>query len=107
MVIKEVPVVIVPSDERRHAGLRDDWLVSNEAVAGAIGGCATRLLSQPFDVLKIRFQVIYHAHLLVHFVIKFCHFFNKFSDSNRTNQEIKHKFCLQRHPARFSPHCRK
>ena len=33
------------------------FFVSKEAVAGAVGGCATRLLCQPFDVLKIRFQV--------------------------------------------------
>ncbi len=32
-------------------------VVSERGLAGAIGGCATRFFCQPFDVLKIRFQV--------------------------------------------------
>lgn len=31
------------------------WLL--HSVAGAIGGLSTRMVSQPFDVIKIRFQV--------------------------------------------------
>ncbi|XP_057375395.1 mitochondrial thiamine pyrophosphate carrier-like [Daphnia carinata] len=32
-------------------------VLSERGLAGAVGGCATRFLCQPFDVLKIRFQV--------------------------------------------------
>jgi len=32
------------------------WLI--HSVAGASSGAFTRLISQPFDVIKIRFQVI-------------------------------------------------
>lgn len=31
------------------------WLL--HSAAGAIGGLSTRMVSQPFDVIKIRFQV--------------------------------------------------
>lgn len=69
MVIENVNV-IVPNDNSRPAGLYFS-LVSKEAIAGAIGGCATRFLSQPFDVLKIRFQVL--AILLVNLPYLLCY----------------------------------
>ena len=34
-----------------------------DATAGAIAGCVARLVVQPLDVLKIRFQV--HMHCLI------------------------------------------
>lgn len=36
---------------------RTRTVLSERGFAGAVGGCATRFLCQPFDVLKIRFQV--------------------------------------------------
>ena len=34
------------------------------AIAGAASGFITRLLSQPFDVIKIRFQVSFNSKIL-------------------------------------------
>lgn len=34
-------------------------LSQNHAIAGAVSGFLTRLICQPFDVIKIRFQVLF------------------------------------------------
>lgn len=36
------------------------------AIAGSAAGMATRVLISPFDVIKIRFQVIVHFQSLLH-----------------------------------------
>lgn len=40
-----------------HKQKKAHGVVTDQGLAGAIGGCATRFFCQPFDVLKIRFQV--------------------------------------------------